>query len=465
MAEALKGKVEGLKKRRISAVGNIEGFLKVIKQKDKGINAFLHVNEAAVDEAKEVDKKLKKGRAGRLAGLAIAVKSNISVAGLPVTCASKTLEDYYGTFDADVIRKIRAEGGIIMGMTNMDEFACGSTGENSAFGATDNPSAPGMVPGGTSSGSAAALAAGMCDLALGSDTGGSIRNPVSHCGIEGIKPSYGRVSRFGLIDSAMSFDQVGAMANDAYGCALLMEVIAGSSAYDATTVDAAVPKYTGSVVRSTTKLRLGMSGDFEKLCTDKRIYSMVSDAAKRIAAMTGSRIIGVGLKYVDLAVQAYYPIQYVEFFSGTRKFDGRRYGKRIEDSCGEEVLRRILGGMEISRAEHHGTYYRKALMAKRLIAKDFEEAFRKVDVILLPTTPSLPHKLGTRTADPRSIYAYDAFTIPANLAGICAGVVNAGKIGGVPVGLQVMAPAFNEALLIGVMSAWERLGEGEDGKA
>lgn len=462
MATVLKKKIGGLRKGSISAVENIEGFLKVIRKKDKGIKAFLHINEAAADDAEGIDRKMKKGKAGRLAGLAIAVKSNISVAGLPVTCASKTLEEYYGSYDADVIRKIRAEDGIIIGMTNMDEFACGSSGENSAFGATDNPSAPGMIPGGTSSGSAAALAAGMCDLALGSDTGGSIRNPASHCGIAGVKPSYGRVSRFGLVDSAMSFDQIGAMADDSYGCALLMEVIAGSSAYDATTVGVSVPKYTGAAERSLGKLRIGLSRDFERLCTDKRIYSMVSGSAKSIAAKTGSKIIGVSLNYVDLSVQAYYPIQYVEFFSGTRKFDGRRFGKRIEDSCGEEVLRRILGGMEISKAEHQGTYYRKALMAKRLIAKDFEEAFKKVDVLLLPTTPVLPHKLGTKIDDPRTMYAYDAFTIPANLAGICAGVVTAGSIDGIPVGVQVMAPAFREDLLVQVMAACELCGVGKN---
>ncbi|MBI2574474.1 Asp-tRNA(Asn)/Glu-tRNA(Gln) amidotransferase subunit GatA [Candidatus Woesearchaeota archaeon] len=472
MEEALKGKIGSLKKRRISAVENVEGFLKVISHKNKAINAFLHVNEAAVEDAENVDKKLKKGASGRLAGLAIAVKSNINVTGLPITCASKTLEEYYGSYDADAIRKIRAEDGIIIGMTNMDEFACGNSGETSAFGSTDNPSAPGMIPGGTSSGSAAALAAGMCDLALGSDTGGSIRNPASHCGVVGIKPSYGRVSRFGLIDSAMSFDQIGAMAKDAYGCALLMEVMAGRSDYDATSVNAAVPEYTAHAKKtgqSIGNLRIGLSRDFERLCTDKRIYGMISGAAKSIAAKTSSKIVNVDLKYVDLSVQAYYPIQYVEFFSGTRKFDGRRYGKRIEDSCGEEVLRRILGGMEISKAEYQGTYYRKALMAKRLITRDFEDAFKKADVILLPTTPVLPHKLGAKITDLRTVYAYDAFTIPANLAGICAGVVGAGRIGGVPVGLQIMAPAFREELLLQVMAACEKPGGsdggGENGRA
>ena len=451
----LKEKIDSLKKGGLSAAENVESFLKVIKKSDEEINAFIHVNESALDDAGEVDKKLKKGKAGRLAGLAIAVKSNISVAGLPITCASKTLENYHGTFDADVIQRIRADDGIIIGMANMDEFACGSSGESSVFGPTDNPAAPGRIPGGTSSGSAAAVAAGMCDLALGSDTGGSIRNPASHCGVVGIKPSYGRVSRFGLIDSAMSFDQIGVMSNDIYGCALLMEVISGKSAYDTVTSEVAVSKYSEAVGKKLKKLRIGVSSDFRKLCTDGRIYSLVLEKVSKLAAGTGSKVVDISLKYVDLSIQAYYPIQYVEFFSGTRKFDGRKYGKKIEDSCGEEVLRRILGGMEISKAEHHGTYYRKSLMAKRIITRDFEAAFMDVDVIMLPTTPVLPHKLGTKITEPKVMYAYDAFTIPANLAGICAGVVNAGRIDSIPVGIQVMAPAFKEELLVNVLSACE----------
>src|SRR3990167_4255851 len=215
----LQEKISKIKKGGLSAVENISNFLRIIKAKNGKINALLYVNENALKEAAEVDKKIRQKKAGKLAGLAIAVKANISVLDFPVSCASRTLENYSGTFDADVIKKIKAEDGIIIGMANMDEFACGASGETSAFGPTDNPAAPGRIPGGTSSGSAAAIAAGMCDLALGSDTGGSIRNPASHCKVVGIKPTYGRVSRYGLIDLAMSLDQIGPMAKEVYGAA------------------------------------------------------------------------------------------------------------------------------------------------------------------------------------------------------------------------------------------------------
>ena len=448
-------KLQLIRKGELSAAENVKGFLAVIKKNNRGINALLHASGNAVAEADVVDRKIKAGKGGKLAGLAIAVKSNISVAGMPVTCASKALENYYGTFDADAIERIKAEDGIIIGMTNMDEFACGSSGETSAFGPTDNPAAPGRIPGGSSSGSAAAVAAGMCDLALGSDTGGSIRNPASHCGVVGIKPSYGRVSRYGLVDLSMSLDQIGALAHDVQGAALLMEVISGKSGNDATTTSNGVEKYSRLQNGMLKGMKMGISPEFEAMCTNKKIYKMIEDTATRLAAATGSRLKEAKLPHVDLAIQTYYPIVYVEFFSGTRKFDGRKYGRKIEESCGEEVLRRILGGMEISKAEYHGTYYRKALKARQLIADGFEKAFRDVDMIISPTTPMLPHKLGAKITDPKTMYAYDAYTIPANLAGICAGVVPAGKIDGIPVGVQVMAPAFKEKMLFQALAAIE----------
>ncbi len=458
----IEDKIAKIKKGELSAVENIRNFLGIIKAKNKDINALLYVNENALKEAAAVDRKLKQKKAGKLAGLAIAVKANISVLDFPVSCASRTLEKYSGTFDADVIKKIREEGGIIIGMANMDEFACGSSGETSAFGATDNPAAPGKIPGGSSSGPAAAVAAGMCDIALGSDTGGSIRNPASHCGVVGVKPSYGRVSRFGLVDLSMSLDQVGPLSRDVYGSALMMGIISGKSKYDATTFDKTVPSFTSALKKKVSGLKIGLSSDFERLCTDRRIYEMVKSAAQRLASATNSKVVDVNLKYVNLAIQTYYPIVYVEFFSGTRKFDGRKYGKKIEDFCGEEVLRRILGGLEISKSEYHGKYYRKALSVRRLIEQDFEKAFSKADIILSPTTPMLPHRLGGRITDPRVMYAYDAFTTPANLAGNCAGVVPAGKIEGIPVGLHVMAPAFREDLLLQSMRALEDLENAED---
>jgi len=445
----VESKLKLISSKKLSAEENVKLSLSTIK-KNKVINAILHVNENSLKDARLVDKKIKAGKAGRLAGLTVVVKTNISVKNLPVTCASKTLENYTGTFDADVITKIKNEDGIIVAMANCDEFACGSSGESSAFGPTQNPAAPGRIPGGSSSGSAAAVAAGMCDLALGSDTGGSVRNPASHCGIVGIKPSYGRVSRYGLVDMAMSLEGIGTFSKDVSSGALLMEVISGMSPNDAITRDVKVDNYSSAKPRDFT---VGLSDEFEKLCVDKRIYQKILD---RVRA-SGVLVKKVSLKHVNLAVQTYYPIVYVEFFSATRKFDGRRYGKKIEDVCGEEVLRRIEGGKEISRAEYKGMYYRKALMAKQLIAEDFQKAFEKVDVIVSPTTPMLPHKIGKKITDPRVMYAYDAFTIPANLAGICAGVVPAGKIDDIPVGLQLLAPAFMESKLIGAMKKFEAI--------
>ncbi len=451
----IKEKLAQIKKGKLTAVQNISNFLQKIKKENKKINAFLYVNPNALKEAKIVDEKIKKhGKAGKLAGLAIAVKANINVKDMPISCASKTLENYYGTYDAEVIKKIKQQDGIIIGILNMDEFACGASGETSAFGPTQNPSAPGLIPGGSSSGSAAAIAADFCDITLGSDTGGSIRNPASHCAVIGIKPSYGRVSRYGLIDLAMSLDQIGPLCKDVYGVALMLEVIAGKSNYDAITYDKPVPNYTKEIDEPIKNLRIGLSENFKKLCKDKKIYELIEKKAEELAKKTNSKIKNIKLNYIDLGIATYYPIVYTEFFSGTRKFDGRRYGKKIEESCGEEVLRRILGGKEISKAEYHGTYYRKALAAKELIKEEFENAFKQVDILLSPVTPKLPHKIGEKI-NVEDMYAYDAFTVLANLSGICAGVIPAGKINNAPVGLQIMAPAFKEELLFKVMRCLE----------
>ncbi len=422
-------------------------------KKRKDLNIFLHLNESALEDAKRIDEKIRMKKAGRLAGMTFAIKANINVKGLPISCASKTLEKYHGTYDADCIKMVKEEDCIILGIANCDEFACGASGETSAFGPTKNPAAPDRIPGGSSSGSAAAVAAGLVDAALGSDTGGSIRNPASHCGVVGIKPSYGRVSRFGLIDLAMSLDQVGPLAQDAKTAALVLEVISGKSRNDCATTDNPVEKYSHSTLPK--KLKIGMCREFADLCTDKRILELVLANAHVFAKATGSSIVEFHAPHLKLGVQTYYPLVYVEFFSGTRKFDGRRYGKKIEESCGEEVLRRILGGREISRAEFGGRYYRKALAVKEIVAKEFQKTFKSVDIIISPVTPRLPHRFGEKLS-PLDMYAYDAFTIPANLAGICAGVVPTGKIDGIPVGIQVMAPAFKEKLLCDVMAGLEK---------
>ncbi len=440
--ESIREKIKQIKSGKLTAELNIRNFLEKIRKDDKRINSFIYLNPNAIAEARAIDKKIKEGKAGKLAGLAIAVKSNINVSGMMVSCASKTLEDYYASFDATVIKKIKEEDGIVIGMTNMDEFACGSSGETSAFKPTHNPAVLGKIPGGSSSGSAAAVSAGFCDLSLGSDTGGSIRNPASHCNVVGLKPTYGSVSRYGLIDLSMSLDQIGAFSKTAEGVELLFETIKGKDENDATTKDL---ENLSAKQQSGKSFTIGLSNDFEKLC-NKEIYDLIKKKVEVIAKKNKWKIENIKLGNIDLAVQAYYPLCYVEFFSATRRFDGRKYGKRIEEVCGPEVLRRILGGSEISKAEYKGLYYRNALKAKGLIKRDFENAFKKVDVIICPTVPKLPHDIG-ESITPEEMYSYDAMTIPANLAEIPAISVPAGMIGEIPVGMQLMSDKFNEDLL------------------
>ena len=430
-------------------VERVKKLLEKIKKEDKKINAFIELNPNVIKEAEEIEKKIKSGKAGKLAGKIIAIKSNINVKGLRATCASKTLENYKSTFDATVIQKIRKEDGLIIGMTNMDEFACGSSGETSAFNPTKNPQNTELVPGGSSSGSAASISADFCDMSLGSDTGGSIRNPASHCSVIGMKPSYGSVSRYGLIDLSMSLDQIGPFAKNVDDAELLYNTIKGKDDFDGTTFD-----LEKKPVKK--QFTIALSKDFEKLCSDKRIYDLIKKKTEDLCKKKGWKLVNAELKHIDLAVSAYYPICYVEFFSATRRFDGRRYGFKIEEVCGPEVLRRILGGSEISKAEFRGTYYRKALKVKQIIKKEFDDAFKKVDAIISPTVPKLPHKIGSKI-NPEEMYAYDAFTIPANLAEICAISVPAGNISNIPTGIQIMCNQFEEKKLFEIAKEMEKI--------
>ena len=426
----------------MSFIEKVKQQLELIKKENKEINAVLHVNSQALKEAKEIEKKIKAGKAGKLAGKTIIVKSNINVKGLVVCCASKTLENYTSPYDATVISKIKKEDGLILGMANMDEFACGSSGETSAFGATRNPVKTELIPGGSSSGSAASVAAGFCDIALGSDTGGSIRNPASHCGVVGVKPSYGLVSRYGLIDLSMSLDQIGPIAKNIDDALLMLNVIRGKDENDPTTYESDKVE-----IEKLGQLKIGIP----KIDADPKIWTLIR---KKLQTLKNIEIKEIELPHINLAVQTYYPLVYVEFFSGTRKFDGRKYGKKIEDSCGEEVLRRILGGKEISQAEYHGKYYRKALMAKQVIKKEFEKAFSQVDLIVLPTVPRLPHKLGEQISV-QEMYNYDTTTIPANLAEIPAMSIPAGLINKIPVGLQIIAPSMQESRMFSLAKMLE----------
>ncbi len=431
-----------------SAFENVSRYLEQIKKDNT--NSFIEINENALEDAKRVDKKGVK--AGKLAGLAIAIKSNINVRGLHATCASKTLEDYVSGYNATVIERIKREGGVIIGMTNMDEFACGSSGETSCFGPAENPAARGRIPGGSSSGSATAVAANLCDIALGSDTGGSIRNPASHCGVVGFKPTYGLVPRYGLIDLAMSLDQISPVSRNVYDTALMLEVISGFNRKEGTTLKIK-NSYLKNLDPDISGYKIGVVEEFERL-TDPKIMTEIDRSIKRLEK-GGAEIVEVNLPNLDKGLPTYYLTVFVEFFSATRKFDGRRYGKKIEDVCGREVLRRILLGKYISQKEFTGRYYKKALQFRSLIREEVLEALKNVDVIAGPTVPKLPHKLGEEITDPLVMYAYDVLTVPANLAGIPAGVIKAGKVNGVPVGLQIQGKPLAEQRILNVMHAFE----------
>jgi len=457
----------------------LKNYLSEIKKNDKQgekINAFLQLNPNAVEEAKKIDRKKEKGK---LAGKIIAVKSNINVKGLNASCASKTLENYKATYDATVIKKIKEEDGLIIGITNCDEFACGSSGETSAFGPTKNPQNLELVPGGSSSGSAAAVSADFCDMALGSDTGGSIRNPASHCGVVGIKPTYSSVSRHGLIDLSMSLDQIGPLTKNVIDAGLLLSVISGKDENDSTSQDSAPlacpEKPLNKIFTKGKKINLKEIEEIPKNITigildfeikDKGIQKIIDEKIKIAAEKYKWKIKKIKLNYIDLAIETYYPLVYVEFFSGTRKFDGRKYGKKIEDSCGPEVLRRILGGSEISKAEYHGRYYHSALKSKKLISDELEGVFKGalrrgtseggIDCIISPVTPKSPHKIGSKISV-EEMYDYDALTIPYNLYGNCAISIPIGISNNASVGMQIACDKFQEQKLLQIARSFEKL--------
>ncbi len=421
----------------------LKTYLKEIEKNDKKgkkINAFLQV------------KPVENNKKGLLSGKVIAVKGNINVRGLNVSCGSKTLENYKASYDASVIKKIKDEGGIILGITNMDEFACGWSGETSAFGATRNPNDLDLVAGGSSSGSAAAVSAGMCDMALGSDTGGSIRVPSSHCGVVGVKPSYGSVSRYGLIDMSMSLDQIGSIAKSVSDAALLLKVIMGKDEKDAISKDKGKLNL-NEVEKIPQNIKIGLL-DFP--ISDKRIQKLIDDKVGDVKKKYNWQIKKIKIKDIGLGIATYFPIVYVEFFSSTRRFDGRKYGKKIEDVTGCEVLRRILGGSEISKEEHSNRYYYSALKSKKLIEKEFENAFKEVDCIISPTVPRLPHKIREKISV-EEMFQYDALTCPINLAGNCAVSIPAGKINNIPIGMQIVCDKFQEQKMLQVARAFEKL--------
>lgn len=437
-------------------LSHLNDCLGAIDEKNKELNALLFIENRDVlkNEASVISQRIRDKKAGKLAGMIIAVKANINVQGWPISCASRVLEDYYGTYNADVVVKLKEEDALIIGIANCDEFASGSSGKHSAFGPSKNPYDTSRISGGSSSGSAVAVSSGMVDAALGSDTGGSIRNPASHCNVIGIKPSYGRVSRFGLVDLSMSLDQIGPFARDVGTAAKIMSVISVYSKNDATTFNENSADYSSIEDKSDSKKLRIAALDLSELNVSSEVISVYNETLESLRERF--EIKEVMIPNISLSVATYYPLVYTEFFSATRKLDGRRFGKKIEDYCGVEVLRRIIAGSIISSEEDTNRFYRKSLAIKNSVTDSFRKAFEDIDIILLPVVPVTARKIDENVL-PEDEYAEDALTIPASLSGICAASYPVGFSKGLPVGLQVYAKHMGEENLFSMLFELEKM--------
>ena len=440
-----------------------------IQEVEPSVQAFLSRDfEAALRRAEAADVSLPLG------GIPVGIKDVINVQGDPCGCASRILEGYTAPYDATAIARLRAAGAIPFGRLNMDEFAMGSSTENSAFQTTRNPWDTSRIPGGSSGGSAAAVAACEVPAALGSDTGGSIRQPASLCGCVGLKPSYGRVSRYGLVAFASSLDQIGPVARSTRDCALLLNAIAGRDPMDSTSLDLPAEDFTSELDRDLKGVRLGIPKEYFVDGMDNRVKSTI-EAAIRQCAEHGAELVEISLPHTEYAVSVYYIIATAEASANLARFDGVRYGRRSdkprdltdlyvrtrEEGFGNEVKRRIILGTYVLSSGYYDAYYLRAQKVRTLIRQDFVQAFEKVDVVVCPTSPEVAFPIGERTSDPLKMYLADIFTIAANLAGICGISVPGGFIdeGGrkLPVGLQFLGKPLAESRLLGVADAYERV--------
>ena len=443
-----------------SAAEVADAFLAAIRAREPVLKAFTHIDEADVRlQAAAVDAKRAAGRpVGPLAGVPVAVKDVLCTKGVRTTCSSKMLADFVPPYDADVVERLRAADAVLIGKTNMDEFAMGSSTENSATGATRNPWDTARVPGGSSGGSAAAVAGGEAPLSLGTDTGGSIRQPAALCGVVGMKPTYGRVSRYGLIAFASSLDQVGPFARDVTDCALVLEAIAGHDPRDSTSVDQSVPAYTRTLNDPLEGLRIGVPKEFFGDGLDAEVGAAVQAALKEYERR-GAKLVEVSLPHSKYALAAYYIVAPAEASGNLARFDGMHYGHRTPhkadligtvaksraEGFGPEVRRRIMIGTYVLSSGYKDAYYVKALKVRRLVKRDFDDAFGACDVVMGPTTPTAAFRAGEKAADPLAMYLSDVYTVSANLAGLPALSVPCGfTAAGLPVGLQLIAPPFEE---------------------
>ena len=464
---------EGLAKGDFSSVELTQAVIDRVHAKDGEIGAYLTFDEeGALAAAREADKATDRIKAaGGIWGVPIAIKDLINVKGQPCTCASKILEGYVSPYDATVIRNLKSAGAICAGRVNMDEFAMGSSTENSAFHVTHNPYDTTRVPGGSSGGSAAAVGGNLCIAALGTDTGGSIRQPASFCNCVGLKPSYGRVSRYGVTAFASSLDQVGPIAKSVTDAALLMQALAGHDEMDGTTPPEPVPDYSAALTGASFKgIKIGLPKEYFIDGLDPEVKAITEKAIADCSA-AGAEIVEVSLPHTEYAMAVYYIVAPAEASANLARFDGVRYGHRSARSedvftlytrsraegFGAEVKRRIIMGTYVLSSGYYDAYYGRALKVRTLVRRDFEEAFKKVDALLTPVAPTPAFKLG-EVQDPLTMYLNDLFTIPASLAGNCAMSVPAGfTAAGLPVGVQLICDAFREDKLLHVGKAFENL--------
>jgi aspartyl-tRNA(Asn)/glutamyl-tRNA(Gln) amidotransferase subunit A len=461
----------GLAAREFSSVELTEHFLARISAANGALNAFLTVTpERALADAQRADGVLAQGQGGALTGIPIAHKDIFCTDGIQTTCASKMLKGFVAPYDATVVERLTQAGTVLLGKTNMDEFAMGSSNETSHFGPVKNPWDLSKVPGGSSGGSAAAVAARLAPAATGTDTGGSIRQPAALTGISGIKPTYGRVSRYGMIAFASSLDQAGIMAASAEDCALLLAPMAGFDTRDSTSVDRAVPDYVAGLERSLKGVKIGILKEFFAQGLESQTGARVQAAIDEYRRL-GAEIIEVSCPNLPLSVPTYYVVAPAEASSNLSRFDGVRFGHRCEnprdlldlykrsrgEGFGSEVKRRIMTGTYVLSAGYYDAYYIKAQKVRSLIAQDFKRAFTQVDVLLGPTAPGPAFAIGDKVDDPVTMYLNDIYTIGANLAGLPAMSIPCGFVNDLPVGLQLIGPHFSEAQLLAVAHGYQRV--------
>jgi aspartyl-tRNA(Asn)/glutamyl-tRNA(Gln) amidotransferase subunit A len=460
-----------LKNRQVSSVEITKALLARIDATDGTVNAFITITgDQALKDAAEADKRIASGDCAPLTGIPVALKDIFLTEGVRTTCASKMLEDFIAPYDGTAWAKMKAQGAVLLGKLNQDEFAMGSSCENSAFGPTRNPWNQDHIPGGSSGGSAAAIAAQQAVATLGTDTGGSIRQPASHCGCVGLKPTYGRVSRYGVIAYASSLDQVGPMTRDVTDAALLLGAIAGHDPKDSTSVDCPVPDYTAALNKEIKGLKIGLPKEYFISGLHPDVQKTMDQAIATYRQL-GAEFIEVSLPHTNYAVATYYLIATAEASSNLARYEGVRFGHRAEDTSGlmdlmmqsraegfgTEVKRRIMLGTYALSSGYYDAYYLKAQKVRTLIQQDFSNAFNSVDIMLTPVAPTPAFKIGEKTADPLQMYLSDIFTIPTNLAGICGISIPAGmSTDGLPIGLQLVGRPFGEEALLQAAYSFEQ---------